>query len=85
MKNALTFRISVDWEPLSELPCYVTAYINTWHVGQCVAIFAVSMAVLGFNPKGIHVIGFSLGAHVASFASNNLEKALGIPFGRITG
>lgn len=83
--SIVSILILVDWEQLAAVPCYVTAYINTWHVGQCLAIFAVSMLTMGFHPLKVHVIGFSLGAHVASFASNHLERSLGIPFGRITG
>lgn len=39
----------------------------------------------GFQAQHVHAIGFSLGAHVVSFTSNALEKAIGIKFNRITG
>src|SRR5699024_8637081 len=77
--------ISVDWGPLSEVPCYTTAYLNTWHVGQCVAILAVSLIPLGVNPSFLHLIGFSLGAHIAGFTGANLKKSLQVLPGRITG
>lgn len=77
--------IVVDWEPLSSIPCYPTSYLNTWHVGQCVAVLAISLMPLGIHPHYIHVLGFSLGAHVAGLAGMNLKKAIGATFYRITG
>lgn len=35
--------------------------------------------------KKIHMIGFSLGAHVASYAANIVRTSLGLVFDRITG
>lgn len=35
--------------------------------------------------RDIHAIGFSLGAHVAAFASNAIEQSVGHRFDRITG
>ncbi|KAJ8935339.1 hypothetical protein NQ318_016632 [Aromia moschata] len=75
----------LDWERLSSLPCYATAYVNTWHVAQCLAVLAVSLMPLGINPHFIHVVGFSLGAHIAGLAGANLKQTLGYSFGRITG
>lgn len=77
--------IEVNWSPLALTPCYITSFINTWHVGQCIAILAVSLSTVGITPQKIHVVGFSLGAHIASFASNNLQNVLGQQFARITG
>ncbi|KAF7271109.1 hypothetical protein GWI33_015972 [Rhynchophorus ferrugineus] len=77
--------ITVDWQPLAQVPCYATAYMKTWHVAQCLSILVVSLMPLGINPKLIHVVGFSLGAHVSGLAGNNLQKVLGKSFYRITG
>ncbi|XP_018564369.1 lipase member H-A-like [Anoplophora glabripennis] len=77
--------IIVDWEPLASLPCYPTAFLNTWHVGQCLSILVVSLLPLGISPGFIHAIGFSLGAHVAGLAGSNLKNTLGYSFRRITG
>ncbi|KAJ8968068.1 hypothetical protein NQ314_002507 [Rhamnusium bicolor] len=77
--------ITIDWEPLATLPCYATAYLNTWHVGQCLAILAISLIPLGIDPNSVHVIGFSLGAHIAGFAGSHLKNTLGYSFSRITG
>lgn len=59
--------------------------MNTWHVGQCVAILSVSLAAYNILPEDIHVLGFSLGAHIAGFASKHMRKTMGRPYGRITG
>jgi hypothetical protein len=77
--------ILVDWGPLSQIPCYATAYLNTWHVGQCIAILAVSLIPLGIDPSLLHLVGFSLGAHIAGFTGANIKRALKVRPGRITG
>ncbi|KAJ8966508.1 hypothetical protein NQ317_019653, partial [Molorchus minor] len=77
--------IIVDWTNLASIPCYFTAYLNTWHVGQCIAILAVSLMRFGISPYLLHLIGFSLGAHIAGFAGANLKNTAGQSFGRITG
>ncbi|KAK9702906.1 Lipase [Popillia japonica] len=77
--------IIVNWSPLSKQPCYPAAFLNTWHVGQCVAILSVSLAAYNILPEDIHVLGFSLGAHIAGFASKHMRKTMGRPYGRITG
>lgn len=38
-----------------------------------------------YDVEKIHAIGFSLGAHVAAYASNELRRKIGKQFGRITG
>nr|XP_022917695.1 phospholipase A1 member A-like [Onthophagus taurus] len=77
--------IMVDWSSLAKAPCYPAAFLNTWHVGQCVAILAASLSSYGIMPNQFHALGFSLGAHIASFASNHLKKVIGFSLGRITG
>ncbi|CAG9825648.1 unnamed protein product, partial [Phaedon cochleariae] len=77
--------IIVDWKPLASIPCYVTAYFNTWHVGQCLASLTANLVASGIGPYFVHVVGFSLGAHVAGFAGKNLKDVLGYSFMRITG
>lgn len=75
----------MDWEPLAAIPCYTTAYLNTWYVAQCISILMIGLVPLGVNPQAMHVVGFSLGAHVSGLAGNNLQTALGVSFYRITG
>lgn len=70
---------------MAQLPCYPTAVVNTWHAGQCTAVMMVSLASLGIDPRTMHVLGFSLGAHVASYAGNWIFSTMGIKVGRITG
>ncbi|KAJ8917649.1 hypothetical protein NQ315_005096 [Exocentrus adspersus] len=77
--------IIVDWGLLSSLPCYVPAYLNTWHVGQCIATLFLNLIPLGVNPSFVHAIGFSLGAHIAGLTGLNLRNSLGYSFRRITG
>lgn len=84
----------VDWGKLARLPCYPTAVINTKQAGECLASLLInwsnkqrianaSQEVSDVFHK-IHTIGFSLGAHVAGFASNSVEYTLGKRFSRIT-
>jgi hypothetical protein len=50
---------------------YPSAAINTKQAGECTAQFLMGMEENneGFKAENVHAIGFSLGAHVASFAS----------------
>jgi len=73
--------ICVDWEAGAVIPNYVRAAANTRLVGK-----QLSMLLDGLNKHmglpfhNIHVIGFSLGAHVAGFAGAELKN-----LSRITG
>jgi Lipase len=78
--------VVLDWRAYSNLPCYPSAVINTWQAGKCLAKVLQDVATWTGTPgqffNRLHIIGFSLGAHVAGFASSYLK-----PFriGRITG
>lgn len=48
-------------------PCYPTAVHNTRHAGECLAQMLTTLRKIG--AKNVHVIGFSLGAHVPNFAA----------------
>lgn len=72
--------ISVDYRRLVVAPCYLVAVRNLPHVGECLAQLIERMKELGASD--IHVIGFSLGAHVPAFTANYL-KPYKLP--RITG
>lgn len=52
-------------------PGYPSAAINTKQAGECTAQFLMALERHneGFKASNIHAIGFSLGSHVASFAS----------------
>ncbi|RZF36787.1 hypothetical protein LSTR_LSTR014804, partial [Laodelphax striatellus] len=71
--------LTVDWRSLSARPCYPLAAINTKHAGKCVAHFIRQLLML--TTDQIHLIGFSLGAHVAASAAMHLRP---IKVARIT-
>lgn len=74
----------MDWTKGARGPQYATAAANTELVGRQLAILLLHMINNGLNPKNIHLIGFSLGAHVAGSASE-IIKMKGHLIGRITG
>lgn len=76
--------IFVDWEKGAAGPAYALAAANTQLIGRQLAILITDMVALKGDPARIHMIGFSLGAHVAGFAGKAL-KLLDIRVGRITG
>ncbi|KAL1490867.1 hypothetical protein ABEB36_011552 [Hypothenemus hampei] len=56
---------AVDWSPLNQSPCYPAAVWNARHVGTCTAQLIDRIKDMG--AKDIHVIGFSLGAHITNY------------------
>lgn len=87
LKRKSTNIIAVDWGRLATLPCYPTAAVNTRQAGECIASFLMKLTQSNrsFRANKLHIIGFSLGAHVAAFTSNALEKLTGQKVDRITG
>ncbi|CAD6204350.1 GSCOCG00009934001-RA-CDS, partial [Cotesia congregata] len=69
--------VCVDWSPGSAIPNYVRAAANTRLVGRQLAQFVRGLNV---SLDMVHMIGFSLGAHVAGFAGSELFNV-----SRITG
>lgn len=63
--------IAVDWSRLSPGPCYPSAVYNTRFAGKCIAQLVEALRLDGAS--NIHLVGFSLGAHVAGFAANALR------------
>ncbi|XP_025159613.1 uncharacterized protein LOC105190890 isoform X3 [Harpegnathos saltator] len=63
--------IAVDWHRLAAAPCYPMAVHNVPHVGDCLAQMIERLK--DYGATDIHVIGFSLGAHVPAFAANALR------------
>ncbi|KAL5241245.1 hypothetical protein ACI65C_008655 [Semiaphis heraclei] len=76
--------IFVDWEKGAAGPGYALAAANTQLIGRQLAILISEMVALNSDQEKIHMIGFSLGAHVAGFAGKAL-KLIDIRVGRITG
>ncbi|CAD7079414.1 unnamed protein product [Hermetia illucens] len=87
LKRRNTNIITVDWGKLALLPCYPTAVINTKHAGDCLSKFLMKIQHHhpSFNIHQIHLVGISLGAHVAGFAGNHIERTSGKKVDRITG
>lgn len=73
--------ICVDWEAGAVIPNYVRAAANTRLVGKQLSMLLEGLNKhLGLPFHNVHVIGFSLGAHVAGFAGAELKN-----LSRITG
>ena len=85
MKNALIFRddvnvITVDWSKGNGFP-YTQATANTQIVGAEIAkLIKAYISSNGANAKDFHVIGHSLGSHIAGYAGARVPG-----MGRITG
>ncbi|KAJ8688023.1 hypothetical protein QAD02_023818 [Eretmocerus hayati] len=75
--------IVVDWARGAG-SSYGTAVSNTELVGRQLGLILLDTLNMGVRPENIHLIGFSLGAHVAGCASQ-LLKNHNILVGRITG
>nr|CAH0106147.1 unnamed protein product [Daphnia galeata] len=65
--------ITVDWSSLAEYPNYARAAVSTTPVGIYVANFLDFLISQGTSPSLFHVIGYSLGAHVAGSAGNSIR------------
>ncbi|XP_012536398.1 pancreatic lipase-related protein 2 [Monomorium pharaonis] len=63
---------------------YTAAAANSELVGRQLALVLLDAINLGIDPADIHIVGFSLGAHVAGCASEVL-KGRNLLLGRITG
>nr|CAD7449859.1 unnamed protein product [Timema bartmani] len=63
--------VCVDWSAGAAVPNYVRAAANARLVGRQVSML---LAGLGTPLENVHIIGFSLGAHVAGFAGAQLKN-----------
>lgn len=78
--------IVVDWGPLATSPCYFSAIFNLLQVGSCTSRLLLGLVTkFSLRLANVHVVGFSLGAHVAALASNSVQAATGSRLGRVTG
>jgi hypothetical protein len=77
--------ITVDWEKGASGPSYSQAVANTELVGRQTGLLLMDMVTLGVRSSNIHMVGFSLGAHIAACASHILLTRLHVKVGRITG
>lgn len=76
--------IFIDWEKGAAGPSYALAAANTQLIGRQLALLLMDMITLSTKPESIHIVGFSLGAHIAGFAGRAVQQR-GIKIGRITG
>ncbi|XP_030026714.2 uncharacterized protein LOC115444885 [Manduca sexta] len=73
--------VCVDWEGGASMPNYLRAAANTRLVGKQLAMLLQGLAkYIDMRFEDVHLIGFSLGAHVAGFAGSELRN-----ISRITG
>ncbi|GIY63323.1 pancreatic lipase-related protein 2 [Caerostris darwini] len=91
MKNALLKMhdvniIVIDWSLGARVPYYVAAAVNSELVGaQAAVLYYFIKDKLGIMEKDLHLIGFSLGAHVVGFIGKRMQELRGTKPGRITG
>jgi len=77
--------ITVDWGSGSGFP-YSQAAANTRVVGAEVArMISFLQSRLGTSAAKVHVIGHSLGAHIAGYAGNTIQDQSNDQLARITG
>lgn len=80
--------IVVHWARGSAQPLYITASANTALVGRQTSRL-LELLVQRYPdtilPSRIHLVGFSLGAHVVGFCGRSFTKNTGQKIGRITG
>jgi len=80
--------VFVDWRYLARQPNYFDSAKNTVKAGMRVAELLITLRGINFltNLDNVHIVGFSLGAHVsgiAAYCCNSLMK--GEQVGRVTG
>ncbi|XP_060666568.1 phospholipase A1-like [Drosophila nasuta] len=82
LNNEDVYVISVDYARLVNAPCYITSIRNLPLVSKCLAQLINNLVKQRLvQHDQIHIIGFSLGAHVAGQTANHVQRKLT----RITG
>lgn len=87
LESAKVNVILVDWAPGSTFPFYMAAAANAALVGRQISVLLqelISQHPWALNAKRVHLVGFSLGAHVAGFCGRHFFNATGSKIGRIT-
>ncbi|KAK2721872.1 pancreatic triacylglycerol lipase-like isoform X1 [Artemia franciscana] len=77
--------IHVDWEKSAMAPLYNTAAANSKEVGYELSKLVHFLVSNGANLSTVHIVGFSMGAHVAGFAAKHFKKNYGQMLPRVTG
>ncbi|XP_077564581.1 pancreatic lipase-related protein 2-like [Haemaphysalis longicornis] len=79
--------ILVDWSRGCKSPFYAKAVANTALVGRQMSVLIqnlMSSFSWSVKPRLVHLIGFSMGAHIAGFCGRYFVKATGQKIGRIS-
>ncbi|KAK5641790.1 hypothetical protein RI129_010337 [Pyrocoelia pectoralis] len=70
--------LALDWSPLAVFPWYSAAANNTRVVSRVLAKFLKFYDATGeLKLENVHALGFSLGSHIAAFASRKLKGRMG--------
>lgn len=73
----------MDWSAISGNPFYPISMMATPKVGKYYGTYLnYLIEKTGINPKDIHLVGHSLGAHVSGFAGREIKQG---KIGRISG
>lgn len=76
--------ILLDWARGAAAERYMKGVANAELISKMLALLIKIMVTEGASPKDFHLIGSSLGAHLAGFTGQTL-KGLGLTVGQITG
>ncbi|XP_077523497.1 pancreatic lipase-related protein 2-like [Amblyomma americanum] len=93
LKDALFEKVNcnviiVEWIEGAMFPNYAAAAANTPLPGVLLSLLLHEMmqsSNCSLLPADVHIIGFSLGAHVAGFCGRHFNSTYGFLLGRITG
>ena len=80
--------IGIDWHEMAQDPDYYMAAKNTETVGKFIGkelVIDILINNLDQNPKKIHAIGHSLGAHISGHIGREVKKRYNAKIGRVTG
>ncbi|XP_077523496.1 pancreatic lipase-related protein 2-like [Amblyomma americanum] len=88
LKTANCNVLLVNWTGGAMFPAYAQAAANTPLPGVLLSLLLEEMmrsSNCSLMPYMMHVVGFSLGAHVAGFCGRHFENNTGLALGRISG
>ena len=80
--------IGIDWYEMAQSPNYFSAARHTETVGKFIGnklVIDILINTLDQNPKKIHAIGHSLGAHISGHIGREVKKRNNAKIGRVTG
>lgn len=79
--------IIVDYGNAVKEPCLSQMQWAPRFGGKCIAqlIMYLKSHPYGVSPENLHIIGYSVGAHIAGLVANYLDEDMDGKIGRITG